>query len=77
MVKQSLDLLGQGDWQACHDIIEKLHSRASAHVHAHLHRVEGDLWNARYWYRRAGVEECTDSLSDEFNELVQLYGSID
>jgi len=35
-------------------------------VHAHLHRAEGDLGNARYWYRQASQSEATDSLEAEW-----------
>ena len=36
-----------------------------AWVHAHLHRVEGDLSNARYWYRQAGKPVATTVLDAE------------
>jgi hypothetical protein len=35
-------------------------------VHAYLHRREGDLGNARYWYRRSGRDEPASSLEDEW-----------
>jgi hypothetical protein len=35
-------------------------------VHAYLHRVEGDLSNAGYWYRRAKKPAATGSLDDEW-----------
>ena len=40
-------------------------SPEAAWVHAHLHRVEGDLSNAGYWYRRAGKPQVTDDLEEE------------
>ena len=39
-------------------------------VHAHLHRVEGDLSNAGYWYSRAGRPAATGTLDDEWNAVV-------
>jgi hypothetical protein len=51
----------RGDWQAAHDIAEADHSKAGAWVHAWLHRIEGDLANASYWYRLAGQPRATDS----------------
>jgi hypothetical protein len=47
--------VARGDWDAAHGIAQQ-HEGNPTHdwVHAHLHRVEGDLGNARYWYRRAG-----------------------
>jgi hypothetical protein len=43
----------KGDWDKAHGIVMKEESRDAAWVHAYLHRVEGDLDNAGYWYRRA------------------------
>jgi hypothetical protein len=44
----------QGDWHRAHDELQDDGDLASDWVHAYLHRVEGDTWNAAYWYRRAG-----------------------
>lgn len=44
----------QGDWDAAHEIVQQLHDRGAARIHAYLHRKEGDEWNARYWHRQAG-----------------------
>jgi len=44
----------RGDWRAAHEIVQAEDDQGSAWVHAWLHRVEGDLDNAGYWYRRAG-----------------------
>jgi hypothetical protein len=44
----------RGDWKTAHEIAQAEDDRDSAWVHAWLHRVEGDLANASYWYRRAG-----------------------
>ncbi|WP_029075357.1 hypothetical protein [Kaistia adipata] len=46
--------LEKGDWEAAHALVQDDASRAGAWVHAHIHRIEGDDWNARYWYGRAG-----------------------
>jgi len=62
----------KGDWKVAHDLIDHLEDKTSAHVHAYLHRVEGDLWNARYWYNRAGKPEFKGSLVEEWEELVIL-----
>lgn len=44
----------RGEWNAAHEIVQAEDDRDSAWVHAWLHRVEGDLGNADYWYARAG-----------------------
>lgn len=60
----------RGDWDEAHRIAQTLDTAEAAQVHAYLHRREGDLGNARYWYRRAGCSESTDSLDAERHRLV-------
>ncbi|PRD45462.1 hypothetical protein [Sphingobacterium haloxyli] len=62
----------KGNWQIAHDLIDHLEDPASAHVHAYLHRVEGDLWNARYWYNRAKQPEYKGGLKEEWEQLVKI-----
>ncbi len=47
---------GKDDWNRAHRIVMDEGGKDCARVHAYLHRVEEDLENARYWYRRAGIE---------------------
>jgi hypothetical protein len=61
---------GRGDWARAHETIQHDEHGAAAHVHAYLHRKEGDLANARYWYRRAPAAEHHGPLEDEWRELV-------
>jgi len=45
----------EGDWEAAHRIVQELEDDEAADwIHAVVHRMEGDLGNARYWYRRCG-----------------------
>ncbi len=60
----------KGDWEEAHRIAQEDNSRESAWVHAYLHRKEGDLSNARYWYARAGKAAYAGSLEDEWRETV-------
>ena len=69
LILQSLFYDAQGDWERAHDLVNDLSDPDSSWVHAYLHRKEGDLWNARYWYRRCGKEESDKSLDEEWNEL--------
>jgi hypothetical protein len=60
----------KGDWDAAHRVAQEVDDKAGAWVHAYLHRKEGDLGNAAYWYRRAGQPEATDSLDEEWERIV-------
>lgn len=63
----------KGDWKRAHDLIDHLEDEKSAHIHAYLHRVEGDAWNAGYWYRRARQPVFEGSLDEEWDELLRLF----
>jgi hypothetical protein len=63
--------LDKDDWHAAHEIAQSIESREAAWVHAHLHRVEGDIWNADYWYRRADRTRPEASLEDERAAIVK------
>ena len=59
----------KGDWDTAHKLAQELRDETGAWVHAYLHRVEGDLSNAGYWYRRAGKPPCTLPLEQEWAEI--------
>jgi hypothetical protein len=60
----------KGNWDAAHKIVQDESDANSAWVHAYLHRVEGDLGNAGYWYRQAGQAIAKDSLESEWERIV-------
>jgi hypothetical protein len=62
---------GKGDWATAHRIVMNAQSAAAAWVHAYLHRKEGDLENARYWYRKAKRPEATGTLEDEWMAIAK------
>ena len=64
---------GKGDWNASHEVIQDVNSRNAAWIHAYLHRKEGDLGNAQYWYSRAGKDMPTLSLDEEWKSLVEYF----
>jgi hypothetical protein len=68
---RALWLDARGDFDAAHGIAQDMDTPDGARVHAYLHRKEGDLPNARYWYRRAGQPEEVGSLSLEWEKLVR------
>ncbi len=50
---RAAELLAAGDWKAAHEIVQTHESRLAAWLHGIVHTLEGDLDNARYWYRKA------------------------
>src|SRR5271154_6274070 len=62
----------KGDWDAAHKIVQDESDANSAWVHAYLHRVEGNLSNAGYWYRQAGQPVAKDSLQAEWERIVSV-----
>jgi hypothetical protein len=53
---RAVDLLDAGNWQQAHEIVQDESSTLAAWLHGIVHTLEGDLDNARYWYRRAKRE---------------------
>jgi hypothetical protein len=52
---EALRLAEHGDWKGAHEIVQRdEEDPVSCWIHAVLHRQEGDLKNARYWYARCG-----------------------
>ncbi len=50
---RAVELLAAGAWPQAHAIVQKEKSALAAWLHGIVHTLEGDLDNARYWYRRA------------------------
>jgi hypothetical protein len=59
----------KGNWDKAHEIVQNANDADSAWVHAYLHRKEGDLSNARYWYRRSNQPEFSGGLNQEWEEI--------
>src|SRR5258705_13279822 len=58
------------NWDKAHKIVMDESGADCAWVHAYLHRREGDLDNARYWYGQAGHPVATGPLSEEWAAIV-------
>jgi hypothetical protein len=67
---QSLWFDAKGDWEQAHTLVQDSDTKNAAWVHAYLHRKEGDISNAGYWYRRAGKPEFKGTLEQEWEEMV-------
>lgn len=60
-----------GNWKQAHQIVQDISSCEAAWIHAYLHRKEGDLSNATYWYGRAGQPVCRTSLEEEWQTIAR------
>ena len=67
-------LARQGKWDEAHRLVQNFNDNLSCLIHGYLHRVEGDLANAGYWYRQAGESLPSNSLPDELDRLTALVG---
>ena len=61
----------KGDWDLAHSIAQDIPTVQGSAVHAYLHREEGVIWNADYWYSRAGRVRPDISLEEEWRLLVE------
>ncbi len=60
----------KGHWSDAHSIAQEIEDQTGSWIHAYLHRKEGDLGNAGYWYRRAGRPVAHDTLDEEWDRIV-------
>jgi len=59
----------KGDWNSAHACVDACVDEAGMRVHAYLHRKEGDLANAAYWYSRVESTVPDISLAEECDAL--------
>ncbi len=59
------------NWDRAHSIVMNEGGKDCAWVHAYLHRLEGDLGNARYWYGQARQPVATGRLQAEWDAIAR------
>lgn len=64
---------GKEDWESSHNIAQDIDDKNGSWIHAYLHRKEGDIFNARYWYNKAGKPEFKGTLKEEWELLVKHF----
>jgi len=72
----ALDLDEQGNWDGAHQIVQSIEDPHAYWVHAYLHRVEGDLGNAAYWYSQAGQPVENGDLNTERARLRDIVSGL-
>ena len=70
-LRNALELDKNGDWDGAHRIVQGIEATDSYWIHAYLHRKEGDLSNAAYWYRRADRTPSKQTLDDEWASIAE------
>ena len=60
----------KGNWDKAHKLIQDINDARASWIHAYLHRKEGDIANADYWYRRADKNRPAVSLNEEWEQIV-------
>lgn len=69
LIVQALWHDAHGDWETAHNCAQDDHSQLGSWMHAYLHRKEGDISNARYWYSNAGKPEFQGTLQQEWQAI--------
>jgi hypothetical protein len=62
----------KGDWENAHSIAQDIPGRTGAWIHAYLHRKEGDIGNAGYWYSIAGKQMHQGTFEEEWESIVKV-----
>jgi len=69
--RKALSHLRKSEWDKAHAIVMGMRDKLAFRIHGLLHRIEGDLDNARYWYDRAGVP-FGKSAASEIEEIAAV-----
>jgi hypothetical protein len=67
--REALDSERNGDWDGAHRIVQPIETTMAYAIHAYLHRKDGDIDNAGYWYARADMDPVTGDLAAEWQAL--------
>lgn len=74
IIHKALILAKEGDWEGSHNIAQSNEGHPDYdRLHALLHRMEGDEWNAKYWYNRCKIAMPKIPVEQELEELLLKY----
>ena len=62
----------KNNWDRAHNIVQDINTETAFWIHAYLHRLEGDIDNANYWYNRARKEPSSESIKSELDDIIKL-----
>lgn len=69
---KALELARDGYWDESHQLVQAASDELSCLIHAYLHREEGDMDNAAFWYKRADTTMPHNTLEEEWDRLYRL-----
>jgi hypothetical protein len=71
----ALNMMSQGNWDGAHQLIQQYNDALACQIHGYLHRIEGDLENAAYWYHQASMEIPANNINEEERRLLGLLSN--
>lgn len=72
---EAIDLALSGEWDRAHQIVQDLEGELPAWIHPVLHKIEGDIGNSQYWYRRAHRPFTEEEAKTELLRIRQTFAS--
>ena len=69
---KAIEKADKGYWDEAHMIVQQINDPISNWLHANLHREEGDLDNAKYWYHRTIREYQDISIEAERVQILRI-----
>ncbi len=73
-LKEAIALALKGDWIKAHETVQAMDDSTAAWIHGVLHKIEGDVGNAQYWYRRADRPYSDEDPKEELEAIRQSIG---
>lgn len=68
---QAVQAAIEGDWDKSHNIAQDHSDKTANWIHAVLHKIEGDVWNSKYWYAKTAGKQYAD-FNDAVSELKEI-----
>jgi len=73
---EALLYLRIGQMEPSHSNVQDAQRSIGAYIHGVLHRMEGDYWNAKYWFDRVRDPRLLDRIRDLIREFSHAQGSV-
>ncbi|MDO6513605.1 hypothetical protein [Neptuniibacter sp. 2_MG-2023] len=71
-LQRAIDLIEQDEWDQAHNLVQDGNNKYYYLIHGLLHRIEGDISNAQYWYNRAN-EPLPDNTTDAETDRIKTF----